>query len=234
MDNMFILISAWRRSEGVVATMAQGSTPRDRVRARLSAAMQEAALSITITSLTGARVRRWGGGTVRYGWANPSLWRCGVVERVVLWRRLNVKCKVTGAPVFRMTTTHAGKQRPQSQLVSQSMFNGCRSSADVLAFGIGAITEFRTVELFCLYTGLCITFSYVYCITFFAAAMVFSGWREETNRHCFLFIKVKPAGELSVLAGRVIVCVWRKKYGNESKGMKALIHIPVGDRRELV
>lgn len=67
--------------------------------------------------------------------------------------------------------------------------------ADVLAFGIGAITQFRMVELFCLYTGLCIIFSYVYCITFFSAGMVYSGLREENNRHCFLFVKVKSKEE---------------------------------------
>ena len=47
---MFILISAWRRSEGVVAKETDG---RKRVQARMAVAMQEAALSITITSLTG-------------------------------------------------------------------------------------------------------------------------------------------------------------------------------------
>ena len=49
-DNMFILISAWRRSE---VTVAKGMDHRTRVQARMAVAMQEAALSITITSLTG-------------------------------------------------------------------------------------------------------------------------------------------------------------------------------------
>lgn len=67
----------------------------------------------------------------------------------------------------------------------------------VAAFGIGAITDFRTVELFCLYTGLSILFCYLYCITFFAAAMTFSGWREHDNRHCFALVKVAPLEESS-------------------------------------
>ena len=71
------------------------------------------------------------------------------------------------------------------------------SLTDILAFGIGAITEFRTVELFALYTGLSIFFAYIYCITFFAAAMVFSGWREEANRHCFTVSKVLSKKEAS-------------------------------------
>ena len=48
-DNMFILISAWRRSEGVT----KETDRRKRVQARMAVTMQEAALSITITSLTG-------------------------------------------------------------------------------------------------------------------------------------------------------------------------------------
>ena len=73
-DNMFILISAWRRSINV----QQAGDTRDRVCIRMARTMREAALSITITSVT-----------------------------------------------------------------------------DVLAFSIGAITDFPTVELFCLYTGRC-------------------------------------------------------------------------------
>lgn len=118
MDNMFILISAWRRTD-VEDILGLGM--HKRVEIRIGEAMREAALAITITSLT-----------------------------------------------------------------------------DILAFGIGAITDFPTVELFCLYTGLSIFFSYLYCMTFFAAALTFSGWREEANRHCFTFRKVlakKEAGE---------------------------------------
>ena len=111
-DNMFILISAWRRSI-VVDQAGEPMKLRERVAHRMALTMREAALSITITSLT-----------------------------------------------------------------------------DVLAFSIGAITDFPTVELFCLYTGLAIIFSYVYCITFFAACMVLSGWREESNRHCFVCVQI--------------------------------------------
>ena len=118
-DNMFILISAWRRTD-VEDILGQGM--RKRVEIRIGQTMKEAALAITITSLT-----------------------------------------------------------------------------DILAFGIGAITDFPMVELFCLFTGMSIFFSYIYCMTFFAAALTFSGWREEANRHCFSFRKVlskKEAGKL--------------------------------------
>jgi len=114
-DNMFILISAWRRTD-VDALL--GLPLEKRVQIRLGEAMKEAALSITITSLT-----------------------------------------------------------------------------DIMAFGIGTITEFRMVEIFCLYTGMSILFAYLFCITFFAATMVFSGWREEANRHCFTVQKVQSKKE---------------------------------------
>jgi len=114
-DNMFIMISAWRRTD--VPALA-GLDMHKRVTIRMGESMKEAALSISITSLT-----------------------------------------------------------------------------DILAFGIGSITEFRTVEIFCLYTGMSILINYIFCITLFAAAMVFSGWREENNRHCFSLKKVHSKEE---------------------------------------
>ena len=123
-DNMFIFISAWRRS--MVEGNAEFLSIRHKVVLRMGSAMKEAALSITITSLT-----------------------------------------------------------------------------DVLAFGIGAMTDFPTMELFCLYTRLSIVFTYLYCMTFFVAAMVFSGWREEANRHCLAFVKVAPkkdAGKIRLVS----------------------------------
>ncbi|XP_069815229.1 patched domain-containing protein 3-like [Dendropsophus ebraccatus] len=56
---------------------------------------------------------------------------------------------------------------------------------DVLAFYIGIVTPFRSVQSFCIYTGTAILFCFLYNITFFAAFLALNGRREESNRHWF-------------------------------------------------
>ncbi|XP_038057590.1 patched domain-containing protein 3-like [Patiria miniata] len=69
------------------------------------------------------------------------------------------------------------------------------SVTDSLAFGIGAITFFRSVRIFCMYTGVAVIFAYAYQITFFGACMVLTGRREAANRHCMSCLKVRPKNE---------------------------------------
>ena len=101
-DDMFIMISAWRQ------TSVQESTKE-----RIKESFQEAALSITLTSIT-----------------------------------------------------------------------------DVVAFGIGSISDFYSIRLMCIFAAVSVVFAYVYMITFFAACMVIIGYREEQNRHAVTFRKV--------------------------------------------
>ncbi|XP_046879931.1 patched domain-containing protein 3-like [Hypomesus transpacificus] len=54
---------------------------------------------------------------------------------------------------------------------------------DVLAFYIGLMTPFRSVQSFCLYTSTSILFCYIYSITFFGAFLVLNGRRENSNKH---------------------------------------------------
>ncbi|XP_015461356.3 patched domain-containing protein 3-like [Astyanax mexicanus] len=54
---------------------------------------------------------------------------------------------------------------------------------DVLAFYIGLMTPFRSVQSFCLYTSTSILFCYIYSITFFGAFLVLNGRRENRNQH---------------------------------------------------
>ena len=57
------------------------------------------------------------------------------------------------------------------------------SVTDCLAFGIGAISPFRSVQFFCAYAGVACAFCYVYSITLLAGCMVYAGKREEANTH---------------------------------------------------
>ncbi|XP_029935855.1 patched domain-containing protein 3 isoform X1 [Myripristis murdjan] len=54
---------------------------------------------------------------------------------------------------------------------------------DVLAFYIGLMTPFRSVQSFCLYSSTAILFCYFYSITFFGAFLVLNGMRENSNKH---------------------------------------------------
>ncbi|XP_063062244.1 patched domain-containing protein 3 [Engraulis encrasicolus] len=56
---------------------------------------------------------------------------------------------------------------------------------NVLAFYIGLMTDFGSVQSFCMYTGTALLFCYFYSITFFGAFMAFNGRREKSNRHFF-------------------------------------------------
>ncbi|XP_075443767.1 patched domain-containing protein 3-like [Ascaphus truei] len=62
---------------------------------------------------------------------------------------------------------------------------------DVLAFYIGIMTPFPSVQSFCIYTGTTLVFCYIYCITFFGAVLALNGKRENDNRHWLICTKVK-------------------------------------------
>ncbi|XP_077863553.1 patched domain-containing protein 3-like, partial [Saccoglossus kowalevskii] len=69
------------------------------------------------------------------------------------------------------------------------------SITDVLAFGIGAISTFPSVQIFCCYCGVAILFDYLYQITFFGGCMALIGRRERQNKHCLTYVKVLPKNE---------------------------------------
>ncbi|XP_056378932.1 patched domain-containing protein 3-like [Hyla sarda] len=61
---------------------------------------------------------------------------------------------------------------------------------DVLAFYIGIMTHFPSVQSFCIYTGTALVFCYIYCITFFGAILALNGLHESNNRHWLICMKV--------------------------------------------
>ncbi|XP_041424227.1 patched domain-containing protein 3 [Xenopus laevis] len=66
---------------------------------------------------------------------------------------------------------------------------------DVLAFYIGIMTHFPSVQSFCIYTGTALVFCYLYCITFFGAVLALNGRLENDNRHWLICVRVKDAEE---------------------------------------
>ena len=74
------------------------------------------------------------------------------------------------------------------------------SITDCLAFGIGAISPFRSVNFFCAYAGTACAFCYLYAITFLAACLVYAGKLEHCNRHiatCMTIDPDKATGQMS-------------------------------------
>ncbi|KAG9334354.1 hypothetical protein JZ751_008240, partial [Albula glossodonta] len=61
---------------------------------------------------------------------------------------------------------------------------------DVLAFYIGLMTPFGSVQSFCMYTGTAVLFCYLYSITFFGAFLALNGRREASNRHWLTCMKI--------------------------------------------
>ncbi|XP_053569876.1 patched domain-containing protein 3 [Bombina bombina] len=62
---------------------------------------------------------------------------------------------------------------------------------DALAFYIGIMTSFQSVQTFCIYTGTAILFCFLYNITCFGAFLALNGRREESNRHWLTLTKMK-------------------------------------------
>ena len=69
------------------------------------------------------------------------------------------------------------------------------SITDALSIGIGAITQFRSVRIFCTYTVVAVIFDYCYQITFFGACMVLMGKREARNLHPATCMKAVPKSQ---------------------------------------
>ncbi|XP_019897225.3 patched domain-containing protein 3-like [Esox lucius] len=67
---------------------------------------------------------------------------------------------------------------------------------DALAFYIGLLTPFGSVQSFCMYTGTAVLFCYLYNITFFGAFLALNGKREKDNRHWLTCMKV-PEPEIN-------------------------------------
>jgi len=69
------------------------------------------------------------------------------------------------------------------------------SVTDMLSFWIGIITPFPCVRIFCVYTGTCVIFTYVWHITFFGGCMAVAGYAEQQNRHALSCCVVLPKSQ---------------------------------------
>ena len=66
------------------------------------------------------------------------------------------------------------------------------SLTNALSIGIGAVTHFESVRVFCIYTSVAVVFDYFFKVTFFAACIVLLGRREAANLHAITFRQAVP------------------------------------------
>ncbi|XP_059900812.1 patched domain-containing protein 3-like [Gadus macrocephalus] len=78
---------------------------------------------------------------------------------------------------------------------------------DVLGFYIGLMSDFPSIQYFCLYTSTAIIFCYVYNITFFGAFMALNGRREERNGHWLTYMKVPTEAPAKSSSWNTLCCV---------------------------
>jgi len=69
------------------------------------------------------------------------------------------------------------------------------SITDMLSFWVGVITPFPCVQIFCVYTGTCVIFTYLWHITFFGGCMAVAGYAEKNNRHALTGCVVLPKSQ---------------------------------------
>lgn len=65
------------------------------------------------------------------------------------------------------------------------------ATTDAFSFGVGAITLLPAVHIFCVYTGIAISFAFIYQVTFFTAFLA-------------VFMKLEESGRSSVLGKRTL------------------------------
>ncbi|CAG0922467.1 unnamed protein product, partial [Notodromas monacha] len=69
------------------------------------------------------------------------------------------------------------------------------SLTDMLSYFIGAVSPFRAVQAFCIYSGASVALTYIFHITFFGGCLAFAGRLEAANKHAITYRKVLPVSE---------------------------------------
>lgn len=94
---------------------------------------------------------------------------------------------------WRRTSPKWGVDRRMAETMSEAAVSiTITSLTDMISFWIGIISPFPSVKIFCTYSGFAVCFTYIWHVTFFAACMALSGYREEKNRHSIFGCKVEP------------------------------------------
>ena len=66
------------------------------------------------------------------------------------------------------------------------------TAADFFIIILGAATQHRSLQIFCIYFGISVFFQYIYMVTFFAACVTLYAETEYKNQHGFTCHEVYP------------------------------------------
>ncbi|WKY11938.1 hypothetical protein Q1695_003482 [Nippostrongylus brasiliensis] len=107
---------------------------------------------------------------------------------------------IMSAEWHRTNPDHSPARRVADTLSEAAVAITITSVTDIMTFGIGIFTTLPGVRMFCLYTCLQVTFTYIYQLTFFSAVLAYAAEMENNGTHSLLFLsKLK----LFLLSGSV-------------------------------
>ncbi|OXU24936.1 hypothetical protein TSAR_000668 [Trichomalopsis sarcophagae] len=66
------------------------------------------------------------------------------------------------------------------------------SVTDMVSFFIGIISPFPSVQIFCIYSGFAVVFTFLFHLTFFTGCVAISGYCEQKNLHSVVCCPVEP------------------------------------------
>ncbi|XP_012282501.1 patched domain-containing protein 3 [Orussus abietinus] len=66
------------------------------------------------------------------------------------------------------------------------------SLTDMISFFIGVLSPFPSVQIFCIYSGFAVVFTFLFHLTFFSGCVAISGYCEQRNLHSVSCHKVLP------------------------------------------
>ncbi|CAJ0927310.1 unnamed protein product, partial [Mesorhabditis belari] len=127
--------------------------------------------------------------------------------------------------VRRTPRTHTTGQRMGECLSDAAVSILITALTDAFSFGVGTITSIPAVQIFCIYTCLAISATFVYQITFFAALLsVYTRWEGRGLNSVFL-CKTVPADQIegaSILTK--LFNIGSRPALNEKKGMQKAVY----------
>ncbi|KAK0078399.1 hypothetical protein PV325_002536 [Microctonus aethiopoides] len=83
-------------------------------------------------------------------------------------------------------------QRMASTLSEAAVSITITSVTDMISFFIGIISPFPSIQIFCIYSGFAVVFTFLFHLTFFSGCVAISGYCEQGNRHSIICHKVLP------------------------------------------
>ncbi|XGW33733.1 hypothetical protein V3C99_017849, partial [Haemonchus contortus] len=102
---------------------------------------------------------------------------------------------VMSAEWHRTNPDHSPARRIADTLSEAAVAITITSITDIMTFGIGILTTLPGVRMFCLYTCVQVTFTYIYQITFFSPVLAYAAEMENKGAHALLLKKAIEPNE---------------------------------------